>query len=103
MTSSFDASRYEQALERWRMLAERRLEHMSLLYETGRWRRYFSEEKFLSIIRETTAAVETWRRLAPDPGPAPVAEVFEPPGASTFVRTPPPPLPFAVEAQRSVA
>ena len=48
------------------MLAERRLEHMSVLYETGRWRRYFTEERFLNIIRETTEAVERWRQLAPE-------------------------------------
>jgi uncharacterized repeat protein (TIGR03809 family) len=66
MTTSFDAERYQRALERWRVLAERRLEHMTVLYESGRWRRYFSEEKFIGIVRETRTAVETWRRIVPE-------------------------------------
>jgi uncharacterized repeat protein (TIGR03809 family) len=96
MTTTFDAARYQRALERWRMLAERRLEHMSLLYETGRWRRYFTEERFLNIIRETTESVEQWRQLVPETGtaaPMPVEPVM--------IRTPPPP-PFAIE-HRAVA
>ena len=65
MTTPFDAERYQQALERWRVLADRRLEHITVLYETGRWRRYFTEEKFLSVIRETRAAADMWHRLVP--------------------------------------
>ena len=64
--TSFDAKQYQHVLERWRVLADQRLEHMTLLYETGRWRRYFTEEKFLSVIRETKAAAEMWHRLAPE-------------------------------------
>ena len=112
MTTSFDASQYQRVLERWRALAERRLEHMTLLYETGRWRRYFSEERFIGVIRETRTAVETWRRLAPDE--ALVSQVFaasdEPPATAraqpaTPGRTQPPPSPFAatMEQRRSVA
>jgi uncharacterized repeat protein (TIGR03809 family) len=100
MTTTFDAARYQRALERWRMLAERRLEHMSLLYETGRWRRYFTEERFLNIIRETTASVERWRQIAPEQ--APDAQLMALSASPTFVRTQPPPSPFAAE-QRSVA
>ena len=66
MTSSFDALRYQRALERWRVLAEQRLEHMTVLYESGRWRRYFSEEQFIGVIRETRTAVEAWRRIVPE-------------------------------------
>ena len=65
MTAPFDATRYQRTLERWRVLADRRLEHMTLLYDTGRWRRYFTEEKFLAIIRETKHAADQWHRLAP--------------------------------------
>jgi uncharacterized repeat protein (TIGR03809 family) len=99
MTTTFDAARYQRALERWRMLAERRLEHMSLLYETGRWRRYFTEERFLSIIRETTESVERWRQIVPEPATA--APVLALSAEPAFVRTQPPPSPF--EQQRSVA
>lgn len=94
------------------MLAERRLEHMTLLYESGRWRRYFSEEKFVGVIRETRTAVETWRRLAPDEtiGSQRIAASDEPPvtaGAqpASTGRTQPPPSPFTttLEQRRSVA
>ena len=100
MTTTFDAARYQLALERWRLLAERRLQHMSVLYETGRWRRYFTEERFLNIIRETTESVERWRQLAPDRAAA--APVPASPVEPAFIRTNPPPSPFAFE-QRPVA
>lgn len=100
MTTNFDAARYQRALERWRTLAERRLEHMSVLYESGRWRRYFTEERFLSNIRETTEAVERWRQLAPDAVTA--APLPTLPTEPALERTRLPPLPFAFE-QRSVA
>jgi len=82
------------------MLAERRLEHMSVLYETGRWRRYFTEERFLSIIRESTEAVERWRQIAPE-------QIMDAPRSTlaaepAMARTQPPPSPFAFEP-RSIA
>jgi uncharacterized repeat protein (TIGR03809 family) len=91
MTSHFDADRYQQALERWRVLADRRLEHMTVLYETGRWRRYFTEEQFLRVIRETRAAADMWHRIVP------VAEhqaLFALAAEQTLDRTMPP-SPFA--------
>ena len=50
-------------LARWCSLAERRLEYLTELYETGRWRRYHSEPAFLENFQEAKAAVETWRDL----------------------------------------
>ncbi len=103
MTASFDAVRYQRALERWRALADRRLEHMTLLYETGRWRRYFTEEKFLGIIRETKEAAERWHRLAPE---AAHEARFTLAADEAFGRTQPPQSPFATplpEFERSVA
>ena len=100
MTTTFDAARYQRALVRWRALAERRLEHMNVLYETGRWRRYFTEDRFLNIIRETTEAVERWRRIVPDTVlTAPALTLLT---ESDLVRTQPPPSPFAFE-QRAIA
>jgi hypothetical protein len=48
---------------RWCSLAERRLEYLTELFETGRWRRFHSEIEFLQNIQEAKAAVETWRDL----------------------------------------
>ena len=58
-----DLARGRDLVSRWCDLAERRLEHLTELFETGRWRRYHSERAFLENIREAKAAVETWRDL----------------------------------------
>jgi len=54
-------------IPRWRKLAEQRLEHITDLFVTGRWRRYFSEKDFLDMVRQTKDAVATWRRLDVEP------------------------------------
>lgn len=54
-------------IARWRKLAEQRLEHITELFVTGRWRRYFSEADFLELVRQTKDAVATWRRLDVQP------------------------------------
>jgi uncharacterized repeat protein (TIGR03809 family) len=48
---------------RWCALAEQRLEYLTELFETGRWRRFHGERDFLENIREAKTAVETWRDL----------------------------------------
>ena len=58
-----DLARGRDLVSRWCDLAERRLEHLTELFETGRWRLYHSESAFLENIREAKAAVETWRDL----------------------------------------
>ncbi|MBP1094463.1 putative repeat protein (TIGR03809 family) [Bradyrhizobium diazoefficiens] len=49
---------------RWCVLAEQRLQHLSEMFETGRWRRYHSEIAFLENIQEAKRAVQTWRAIA---------------------------------------
>jgi len=56
---------------RWRDLAERRLEHMIELYQSGRWQRYYNETEFLRLVRELVAAVEAWKQLVPAETPDP--------------------------------
>ena len=63
MADRSDAVRGREIIARWCALTERRLDHLTELYETGRWRRYHSELAFLANIREAKAAVETWRDL----------------------------------------
>ena len=67
MTYRNDAARGADVLGRWRMLAEQRLEHLTELFESGRWRRYHSERAFLENIKEAKFAVETWRGLSTAP------------------------------------
>jgi uncharacterized repeat protein (TIGR03809 family) len=58
-----DVARGRNIVARWCNLAERRLEHLTELFESGRWRRYHTELEFLENIQEAKAAVETWRDL----------------------------------------
>jgi uncharacterized repeat protein (TIGR03809 family) len=63
MTHRLDVARGRDIVARWCALAEQRLEHLTELFETGRWRRYHSEVAFLENIQEAKSAVEIWRDL----------------------------------------
>jgi uncharacterized repeat protein (TIGR03809 family) len=63
MKQRLDVARGRDIVARWHALAEQRLEHLTELFETGRWRRFHTERAFLENIREAKAAVETWRDL----------------------------------------
>ena len=63
MTSQLDVAKGREIIARWCKLAEQRLDYLTELFETGRWRRFHSEQGFLENIREAKAAVETWRDL----------------------------------------
>jgi uncharacterized repeat protein (TIGR03809 family) len=58
-----DLARGREIVSRWCNLAEQRLDYLTELFETGRWRRYHSEREFLENIQEAKAAVEIWRQL----------------------------------------
>jgi hypothetical protein len=64
MTQQLDVARGGDVIARWCALAEQRLEYLTELFETGRWRRYHSERAFLENIQEAKSAVETWRGLS---------------------------------------
>jgi uncharacterized repeat protein (TIGR03809 family) len=64
MAHQQDVARGRDVLARWCDLAEARLDYLTELFETGRWRRYHSELSFLENIQEAKAAVETWRDLS---------------------------------------
>ena len=57
---------------RWCALAEQRLQYLTEMFESGRWRRYYSEIAFLENVREAKVAVDTWRGLS---APAPIEAV----------------------------
>jgi uncharacterized repeat protein (TIGR03809 family) len=63
MTHRVDVARGRDIVARWCALAEQRLEYLTELFETGRWRRFHSEVAFLENIREAKSAVEIWRDL----------------------------------------
>ncbi len=63
MAHPADVARGRNIVARWCNLAEQRLDYLTELFETGRWRRFHSEREFLENIQEAKAAVETWRDL----------------------------------------
>jgi uncharacterized repeat protein (TIGR03809 family) len=69
MTLRTDVAHGRDLLARWCTLAETRLEYLTEMFESGRWRRFYSEVAFLENIREAKVAVETWRGLS-TPGAA---------------------------------
>src|SRR5438552_10293605 len=64
MTDRLDVARGRDTVARWCALAEQRLEYLTELFETGRWRRFHSELAFLENIQEAKAAVAIWRDLS---------------------------------------
>jgi uncharacterized repeat protein (TIGR03809 family) len=63
MASQLDVAKGRELVARWCNLAEKRLEYLIELFDSGRWRRFHSEEAFLENIREAKRAVDTWRAL----------------------------------------
>ena len=63
MAHPVDVARGRNIVARWCSLAEQRLEYLTELFETGRWRRFHTEREFLENIQEAKAAVATWRDL----------------------------------------
>jgi len=64
MTHQIDVARGRDTVARWCALAEQRLEYLTELFETGRWRRFHSELAFLENIQEAKTAVGIWRDLS---------------------------------------
>jgi uncharacterized repeat protein (TIGR03809 family) len=56
--------------QKWRALAERRCAHFLDLYESGRWKHYYTEEELLARTREAVRLSEAWNQLSTPPGVA---------------------------------
>ena len=56
---------------RWLALAQKRLDHLLELRETGRWRLYHDELEFSTLLRDARVALKTWEQLAPPHASAP--------------------------------
>lgn len=63
-----DVSRGRQILSRFLALAEERLAHLTELYESGRWERYFTQTELLDNVREAKTAVTAWTMLVSTEG-----------------------------------
>jgi len=58
---------------KWHALAERRRNHLKELYESGAWKRYFSEDTLRDQMREAVREVEHWGAMLEEPTSAPEA------------------------------
>jgi uncharacterized repeat protein (TIGR03809 family) len=67
---------YDQVTQKWRDLAERRRAHFVDLYESGRWKLYYTEEQFFACMQDVTAAAEAWARIAPRPSEVPSSRLM---------------------------
>lgn len=83
--------------QRWCALAESRLEYLTELFESGRWRRFHSEAEFLDNIQEAKEAVERWRLMV-EGETAAVRRVLSPEGVIYRAPRAPDPQPVAVAA-----
>ena len=65
MTNATDTERGRTLIARWRILAQRRLDHLVELYQSGRWKLYHEVADFLAMVQEARSALKTWEVLAP--------------------------------------
>jgi uncharacterized repeat protein (TIGR03809 family) len=72
MTHRTDEAPRREVIVRWCTLAEQRLNYLTDMFESGRWRRFYTEVAFLENIKEAKFAVETWRSLSNPGQPTPV-------------------------------
>jgi uncharacterized repeat protein (TIGR03809 family) len=59
----------DEVAQKWRDIAERRREHFIRLYDSGRWKLYYTEEEFLARMREAIALVNRWTAITEPPEP----------------------------------
>jgi len=57
-----------EIMQKWHALAEKRQANLLDLYDSGRWKHYYSEEQVLARIREANGLVDIWKRLSTPPG-----------------------------------
>jgi uncharacterized repeat protein (TIGR03809 family) len=70
--------RPEALARKWHALAERRCRHLNDLYESGDWKRYFTEEVLYAHMREAAREAERWGAMLDDTATA----ATDSPGAS---------------------
>ena len=49
---------------KWVALAERRTAHIVELYDTGRWRHYYTQAELVAALREAIRVRDQWARIA---------------------------------------
>jgi uncharacterized repeat protein (TIGR03809 family) len=64
MANSFTGA-LDAVSHKWRRLAERRKAHLVELFQSGRWKHYYTEEQLLRYLREADRLTERWTAIAP--------------------------------------
>jgi hypothetical protein len=67
---------------KWHALAERRRNHLAELYETGAWKRYFTEETLRMHMRDAVREAEHWGSMIDESAPAATERPQAPSAAS---------------------
>lgn len=57
-------TRLDEVALKWHDLAQRRLDHYTELYRSGRWQRYYTQERFAIRMLDVIDAARKWRELA---------------------------------------
>jgi uncharacterized repeat protein (TIGR03809 family) len=65
MSARMPAHALDAVAQKWRALVERRRAHFLELYDSGRWKHYYSEEQFLYRMREAIRLTQRWAEIAP--------------------------------------
>ena len=78
-----EASRKWQAIGlKWRDLAERRANHHVELFQSGRWKHYYTDERFLFEMRDAILLAQRWSKICavaePQALPEPAAVLPDP-------------------------
>ncbi|WP_233025470.1 TIGR03809 family protein [Rhodopseudomonas boonkerdii] len=74
----FSDPKTRKIVERWAALAEQRLDYLTELFDSGRWRRFHGEAEFLDNIAEAKDAVARWQAMANGEFVAPVIRAAPP-------------------------
>ena len=56
--------RLDQIAQKWHDLAQRRLDYYTELYRSGRWRMYYTQDRFAIRMLDVINAAKQWRELA---------------------------------------
>jgi uncharacterized repeat protein (TIGR03809 family) len=71
MSDQFPSAMSDEVTRKWHELAEKRRAHFIELYDSGRWKHYYSESDFVARMRETVQLSDQWARLTAAPPAAP--------------------------------
>ena len=80
-SSIFRRWRPDMFARKWHALAKRRRDHLAELYDSGRWRRYYTEETFRAQMREVVQDLEHWHEVTRSDVVRPVANAEARPAA----------------------